>query len=67
KESLDEKQIREVTGLTQVKTDTPSPDSAEAMAQAVHSAAADAATVVPPEDATVAPGSPESTPARTAA
>ncbi|HET7770473.1 MAG TPA: ATP-dependent zinc metalloprotease FtsH, partial [Chloroflexota bacterium] len=56
-ESLDEKQIREVTGLTTVKTDTPAPDSAEGIAEAVHGAAH---TTEPPDDAgTVAPGSPE--------
>jgi len=59
-ESLDEKQIREVTGLTKVKTDSPAPGSAEAMAQAVHSAGAAADS--PEESAAapaVAPGSPE--------
>ena len=60
KESLDEKQIREVTGLTAVKTDTPAPDSAEGIAQAVHNAAGGPAS---PEEspAAVAPGSPEGT------
>jgi cell division protease FtsH len=60
KESLDEKQIREVTGLTAVKTEKIDPDSAEGIAQAVHNAAGGPAS---PEEsaAAVAPGSPEGT------